>query len=166
MELARSATDEGRFGFRYPFTDPDASYGWWHASGGYIIAAREGGGWDDDVGFGNEPGYAAARDIRDLRHELGLLAGHSDSGFADGEFLAGRTPMIGDRSWALSDYRSVDIDVGVAPAPAPPGAARPWAPLVGAQGIVIGAKATDPATATVDTDVVPIIDELRERLQR
>jgi maltose-binding protein MalE len=148
VDAARSATREGRFGFLYPFTDPYFSYGWWHASGGYLFAARAGGGWDEaDVGLGGEPGYAAARLIRDLRHELGLLPAQSDYGFADGEFLAGRTPMIVNGPWALADYRSVGIDVGVAPVPTPQGAVRPWAPLVGVQGIVIGANATDPAVA-------------------
>lgn len=148
VEVARSATDERRFGFLYPFTDPYFSYGWWHASGGYIFAAREGGGWDEgDFGLGGEPGYAAARLIRDLRHGLGLLPAVSDYGFADGEFLAGRTPMILNGPWALADYRNAGIDVGVAPVPAPPGASRPWAPLVGVQGIVIAANATDPAAA-------------------
>jgi hypothetical protein len=47
----------------------------------------------------------------------------------------------------------------------PPGAVRPWAPLVGVQGIVIGASASDPAQA-VDTDLVTIIDDLERQLGR
>ena len=133
---------------RDAFTDPYFSFGWWHAFGGYLFATRDGGGWDeDDFGLGGEPGYAAARLIRDLRHELGLLPAQSDCGLADGEFLAGRTPMIVNGPWALADYRSVGIDVGIAPVPAPQGAARPWAPLVGVQGIIISADANDPAAA-------------------
>lgn len=148
VALAQSATGDGRFGFLYPFAEPFFSYGWWHAYGGYIFAPTTGGGWDDDdLGLAGEPGYAAARLLRDLRHDLGLLPAHADYAFADGEFLAGRTPMIINGAWALAEYRHAGIDVGVAPVPTPPGAVQPWGPLVGVQGIGIGARTADPVAA-------------------
>jgi hypothetical protein len=66
VDLARSYTGDGRFGFRYPYTDPFFSYGWWHAHGGCIFASSGAEGWDDrDLGLGGEPGHAAARVLRD-----------------------------------------------------------------------------------------------------
>ncbi len=148
VDLARSYTSDGRFGFLYPYTDPFFSYGWWHAYGGYVFASSGAGGWDDhDLGLGGEPGYAAARVLRDLRHGYGLLPASSDYGRMDGEFMARRTPMIINGTWALGDYLQAGIDLGIAPVPTPPDAVRPWAPLVGVQGIVIGASAADPAAA-------------------
>lgn len=148
VDLARSYTGDGRFGFLYPYTDPFFSYGWWHAYGGYIFASSGAEGWDDrDLGLGGEAGYAAARVLRDLRHEHALLPASSEYGRMDAEFMAGRTPMIINGTWALGDYLGAGIDVGIAPVPTPPGAVRPWAPLVGVQGIVIGAGASDPAAA-------------------
>jgi hypothetical protein len=75
VDLARSYTGGGRFGFLYPYTDPFFSYAWWHAYGGYIRASSGAEGWDDrDLGLGGEPGYAAARVLWDA--PVGTSRGH------------------------------------------------------------------------------------------
>lgn len=158
LAVAQEQVAAGRFGFLYQLDIPYYGFGWWNAFGGYIFGASAEGGLDaDDIGLGGEAGYAAAQFIKDLRFTYGLVPEGIDYQVANGAFLDGAAAMILNGPWAVGDYRDAGLDFGIAPMPSPPGASRPWGPMVGVQGIVLNAYsgAKEAAVAFAEYLVAP-----------
>ena len=158
LEVAQAHTTGSTFGFLYQLDIPYYGYGWWRSYGGYIFGESPDGGLNaSDIGLGGEPGYAAAKFIKDLRYTYNLVPEGIDYPVANSAFIDGAAAMILNGPWAVGDYREAGLDFGIAPMPSPPGAMHEWGPMVGVQGIVLNAYSnnTEAAVAFAEFLVQP-----------
>jgi len=136
--LAKKLQDEGKVDQGYVLMqgDPYHAYPFWTGFGSYVFKQNADGTYDPTVvGLDNEGGQKAIKEIDQMVKD-GLLRKDITGQISDSMFTSGKSAMVIDGPWRLSDLRKSGIKYGIAPVPKMD--VQP-SPFVGAQGFMVSA---------------------------
>jgi maltose-binding protein MalE len=142
IALGRKLTDRaaGRFGLAYESTKLYGNAGWIHGFGGRIF---------DDTGalaIASKEAAAAASFARALGGPDGIVPSETTTTLVTTLFTEGRAAMVLSGPWFLNDIPK-DVPWKVAPMPVVSATGRPAAPFLGAEGVMMSARAADKRAA-------------------
>lgn len=132
-----TSEEEDTYGFLFDISNFYFAYAWLHTPGGYVFGRDANGNLDpNDVGLANEGAIQGAQNLRDLRHDLGLIPAGVDANVPNGLFLDGALGFIYNGPWAIPEYVDAGVPVTVMPIP-PLADGTPWSGFMGVQGVLL-----------------------------
>jgi maltose-binding protein MalE len=142
IAVGRGLTDraKGRFGLAYENTKLYGHASWMHGFGASVF---------DEQGGLTVATPEAARALvfaRELGGEQGIVPGETTSTLISTLFNEGRAAMAMSGPWFVGDIPS-DVPWAVAPLPTVSATGRPAAPFLGAEGVMMSARARDKRAA-------------------
>lgn len=140
--IAQSKTYNGPDKYLFVYNAKNDAYfsaPWWQGSGVTLVTP------EGTTELGSDKGVAAATLIKSFTD---IMPKELDYGVADTLFKEGKSAMIMNGPWSITDYQAAGIDVGVALLPIVSNSGQPAKPFVGVKLLMLAANAKQPQAAT------------------
>ena len=139
--IAQSKTYNGKDKYLFVYNAKNDAYfsaPWWQGSGVTLVTP------EGTTELGSAKGVAGATLIKSFTE---IMPTEIDYGVADTLFKEGKSAMIMNGPWSISDYQAAGIDVGISTLPIVSNSGEPAKPFVGVKLLMLAANAKQPQAA-------------------